>query len=278
MEIQKIDGTMLRKMFEFGAQNLETYKSNVDELNVFPVPDGDTGTNMSMTFANSIRELDKLKNDELYAVSKTASSGALFGARGNSGVILSQLLRGLAKANKGKQVLDIKAAADGIKAAEGADAVVCTVPGVPVRLCFADCAPVVLVAPGGFAVVHSGWRGTLARISAKAARVLCERTGADVADVWAYVGPHVGAGDYEVSEELIGRFRGEFGARIEPSSRHLDLASAIGCALEEAGVAPGRVAWVGGSTASETDRFFSYRASGGHCGRHGAIALMPGTD
>ena len=117
MEIQKIDGTMLRKMFEFGAQNLETYKSNVDELNVFPVPDGDTGTNMSMTFANSIRELDKLKNDELYAVSKTASSGALFGARGNSGVILSQLLRGLAKANKGKQVLDIKAAADGIKAA-----------------------------------------------------------------------------------------------------------------------------------------------------------------
>ena len=117
MEIQKIDGTMLRKMFEFGAQNLETDKSNVDELNVFPVPDGDTGTNMSMTFANSIRELDKLKNDELYAVSKTASSGALFGARGNSGVILSQLLRGLAKANKGKQVLDIKAAADGIKAA-----------------------------------------------------------------------------------------------------------------------------------------------------------------
>ena len=117
MEIQKIDGTMLRKMFEFGAQNLEIYKSNVDELNVFPVPDGDTGTNMSMTFANSIRELDKLKNDELYAVSKTASSGALFGARGNSGVILSQLLRGLAKANKGKQVLDIKAAADGIKAA-----------------------------------------------------------------------------------------------------------------------------------------------------------------
>ncbi|WP_295361723.1 DAK2 domain-containing protein [uncultured Pseudoramibacter sp.] len=117
MEIQKIDGTMLRKMFEFGAQNLETYKSNVDELNVFPVPDGDTGTNMSMTFANSIRELDKLKNDELYAVSKTASSGALFGARGNSGVILSQLLRGLAKANKGKQVLDIKAASDGIKAA-----------------------------------------------------------------------------------------------------------------------------------------------------------------
>ena len=164
------------------------------------------------------------------------------------------------------------------EAAEGADAVVCTVPGVPVLLCFADCAPVVLVAPGGFAVVHSGWRGTLARISAKAARVLCERTGADVADVWAYVGPHVGAGDYEVSEELIGRFRGEFGARIEPSSRHLDLASAIGCALEEAGVAPGRVAWVGGSTASETDRFFSYRASGGHCGRHGAIALMPGTD
>lgn len=132
------------------------------------------------------------------------------------------------------------------EAAEGADAVVCTAPGVPVLLCFADCAPVVLVAPGGFAVVHSGWRGTIARISAKAVRVLCERTGADAGDVWAYVGPHVGAGDYEVSEELIGRFRDEFGARIEPTRRHLDLGAAIGSALAEAGVAPERVAWVGG--------------------------------
>ncbi|MCH4071962.1 DAK2 domain-containing protein [Pseudoramibacter sp.] len=117
MEIQKIDGAMLRKMFEYGAQNLEIYKKNVDELNVFPVPDGDTGTNMSMTFANSIRELNKLKNDELYAVSKTASSGALFGARGNSGVILSQLLRGLARANKGHKTLDVKGVAEGIKSA-----------------------------------------------------------------------------------------------------------------------------------------------------------------
>jgi DAK2 domain fusion protein YloV len=117
MEIQKIDGAMLRKMFEYGAQNLEIYKKNVDELNVFPVPDGDTGTNMSMTFANSIRELNKLKNDELYAVSKTASSGALFGARGNSGVILSQLLRGLARANKGRKTLDVKGVAEGIKSA-----------------------------------------------------------------------------------------------------------------------------------------------------------------
>ncbi|MGN0193593.1 MAG: DAK2 domain-containing protein [Pseudoramibacter sp.] len=117
MEIQKIDGAMLRKMFEYGAQNLEIYKKNVDELNVFPVPDGDTGTNMSMTFANSIRELGKLKNDELYAVSKTASSGALFGARGNSGVILSQLLRGLARANKGHKTLDVKGVAEGIKSA-----------------------------------------------------------------------------------------------------------------------------------------------------------------
>jgi DAK2 domain fusion protein YloV len=117
MEIQKIDGAMLRKMFEYGAQNLEIYKKNVDELNVFPVPDGDTGTNMSMTFANSIRELNKLKNDELYAVSKTASSGALFGARGNSGVILSQLLRGLARSNKGRKTLDVKGVAEGIKSA-----------------------------------------------------------------------------------------------------------------------------------------------------------------
>ena len=85
----------------------------------------------------------------------------------------------------------------------GADAIVCTAPGVPVLLCFADCVPIVLTAPGGFAVVHSGWRGTLARIGAKALSVLCERAGCVPADVTAYVGPHVSGNDYEVSPELL---------------------------------------------------------------------------
>ena len=97
MKINTIDGSLLKKMFEYGAKNLEINKKTVDELNVFPVPDGDTGTNMSLTFSNSIKELGKNSGTGLYSVAKTASSGALIGARGNSGVILSQLLRGLAE-------------------------------------------------------------------------------------------------------------------------------------------------------------------------------------
>ena len=92
------------------------------------------------------------------------------------------------------------------EARAGADAVVCTAPGVPVLLCFADCVPVVLVAPGAFAVVHSGWRGTIARIAEKAARTLCAEAGCAPADLLAYVGPHIGAADYEVSEELAASF------------------------------------------------------------------------
>ena len=92
------------------------------------------------------------------------------------------------------------------EARSGADAVVCTARHVPVLLCFADCVPVVLVAPGGFAVAHSGWRGTIARIAAKAARVLAEECGCEAADVSAYIGPHVTGEDYEVSQELLDRF------------------------------------------------------------------------
>lgn len=75
--------------------------------------------------------------------------------------------------------------------AEGCDAIVCTAHDVPVMLCFADCVPVVLVAPNGFAVVHSGWKGTIARISAKACQALCEAAGCNASDVSAYIGPHI---------------------------------------------------------------------------------------
>lgn len=74
---QTIDGKELKKMFEVGAKNLELNKKTVDELNVFPVPDGDTGTNMSLTFKNAVAELNKLGHDSLHGVAKTASSGAL---------------------------------------------------------------------------------------------------------------------------------------------------------------------------------------------------------
>ena len=159
-------------------------------------------------------------------------------------------------------------------AAAGADAVVCTVPGVPVLLCFADCVPVVLTCAGGFAVAHSGWRGTIARIAASAARELADAAGVPVSEISAYVGPHIGYQDYEVSPELAERFCAEFGPEASPDGRHLDLGYCVRAALEGAGVAGGSIVEAAVSTASATERFFSYRAENGRCGRHAAVAVM----
>ena len=95
--IQYIDGKQLRDMFVSGANNLKNHKEIVDKLNVFPVPDGDTGTNMSLTISCAIKELNKVENDDIGQLGKALSKGSLMGARGNSGVILSQIIRGLAK-------------------------------------------------------------------------------------------------------------------------------------------------------------------------------------
>lgn len=160
------------------------------------------------------------------------------------------------------------------EAAAGADAVVCTAADVPVLMCFADCVPVILAAPGAFAVVHSGWRGTIARICATAARALAEEAGCAPAEISAYVGPHIGAADYEVSAELAQRFSAAFGPEVLLGERQLDLGRAVIAALTEAGVPREHISVFESSTSSATDRFFSYRASGGTCGRHGALAFM----
>ena len=88
---------MLRKMFLAGAANLEAKKEFINELNVFPVPDGDTGTNMTLTIMSAVKEVQALENPDMVSMAKAISSGSLRGARGNSGVILSQLLRGFTK-------------------------------------------------------------------------------------------------------------------------------------------------------------------------------------
>lgn len=99
MGIQKIDAKLFSKMFLAGAKNLENKKEWINELNVFPVPDGDTGTNMTMTIMSAAREVSALGGDaKMEAICKAISSGSLRGARGNSGVILSQLFRGFTKA------------------------------------------------------------------------------------------------------------------------------------------------------------------------------------
>ena len=97
MEITSINTEVLSKMFLAGAKNLDAKKEWINELNVFPVPDGDTGTNMSMTIMSAAREVSALENPTMAQLSKAISSGSLRGARGNSGVILSQLFRGFCK-------------------------------------------------------------------------------------------------------------------------------------------------------------------------------------
>lgn len=93
----KINAELLAKMFLAGAKNLEVKKEWINELNVFPVPDGDTGTNMTMTIMSAVKEVNSLESINMQDLAKAISSGSLRGARGNSGVILSQLLRGFTK-------------------------------------------------------------------------------------------------------------------------------------------------------------------------------------
>ena len=113
MTSNKIDAKMLSKMFLAGANNLESHKEWINELNVFPVPDGDTGTNMTMTIMSAAREVAALGDEpEMLTLCKAISSGSLRGARGNSGVILSQLLRGFTKSVSDKQELTIEVLAD----------------------------------------------------------------------------------------------------------------------------------------------------------------------
>ncbi len=105
--IKTIDAQMVAKMFLGGAKNLESKKEWINELNVFPVPDGDTGTNMTLTITAAAGEVSNLENLNMETLAKCISSGSLRGARGNSGVILSQLLRGFTKGIKDQEELDV---------------------------------------------------------------------------------------------------------------------------------------------------------------------------
>lgn len=188
------------------------------------------------------------------------------------------------------------------EAAEGADALVVTVPDVAALLCFADCVPMIAVRPdGAFAVIHAGWRGVYARIAQKAALVLAgapaawsaalpgqaDSHGKDEAlrkpeapacgacalsDMNFYIGPHICASCFETGADVQEMFEKEFGPETVRGGRTIDLERALRVQLEEAGADPARIASSGRCTQCEPDRYFSYRASGGTCGRHGAFA------
>ncbi len=106
-----IDAKLLARMFLAGAKNLEVKKEWINELNVFPVPDGDTGTNMTLTIMSAVKEVNNLEDIQMATLAKAISSGSLRGARGNSGVILSQLLRGFTKGIRDLEELDAVALA-----------------------------------------------------------------------------------------------------------------------------------------------------------------------
>lgn len=119
MAVKTINTEMLQKMFLAGAANLEAKKEFINELNVFPVPDGDTGTNMTLTIMSAAKEVKALENPDMVSMAKAISSGSLRGARGNSGVILSQLLRGFTKEIREYKEIDVNVLA---KACERATA------------------------------------------------------------------------------------------------------------------------------------------------------------
>lgn len=166
------------------------------------------------------------------------------------------------------------------KADGGCDGIVVSCPGAGALLAFADCLPLVMVAPSGaFAVVHCGWRGTVAGIASKALARLLSLAQCQASQVNAYIGPYIHEECFEVSGEVAQQFEEAFGAgagiTTAPNAldkAHVNLGRAVRADLCNAGMDAARIADVDICTACSTDRFFSYRAEGGVTGRHGAFA------
>ncbi len=114
---QELDGQDLKRALVTAKAQLERHIDEVNSLNVFPVPDGDTGTNMFMTMASAVKAIEETEDTSVAIVSASAAKGALMGARGNSGVILSQILRGMADSMKEKETLSSRDLAQALRAA-----------------------------------------------------------------------------------------------------------------------------------------------------------------
>ena len=115
--MKSINGAMFAKMVINASRLLEINREKIDSLNVFPVPDGDTGTNMSLTIKSAVAEVKKCTSNTLADIAESASKGALRGARGNSGVITSQIFRGMCAVLKDSQSIDVKTFAKALKSA-----------------------------------------------------------------------------------------------------------------------------------------------------------------
>lgn len=155
------------------------------------------------------------------------------------------------------------------------DALLTSLPRVPLLLCFADCVPVILVAPGpAVCAVHAGWRGCAAKIASQGVLALAEEARCEPSEVRAYVGAHIGPCHYEVDARTLSHFVNTFGTVARAESGGLDLGAVVTTDLTDAGVDSCNIARLGICTAEATDRFYSYRAEGGVTGRHGALVCI----
>lgn len=155
---------------------------------------------------------------------------------------------------------------------QGCDGLLVSLPRVAALLCYADCVPVILVAPTGqFAVVHAGWRGVVNGIAVSALKQLAEHCPAEEVNI--YLGPYIHGECFETGEDVHQQFFELFGSGCVYDGTHIDLGAALRISLQAAGANPERIVEVGGCTMCHPEKWFSYRASGGTCGRHGAFAV-----
>ena len=162
---------------------------------------------------------------------------------------------------------------------QGIDALIIEPPQVAALLCFADCVPIIIVSPSStFAVVHAGWKGMLGGIVQKAFRLLMhsdQTKGSSFSpkDYNIYIGPYIHSECFETGEDVCLAFVEAFGSSCMRDASHVDLGQALRLSLEREGVDHMRIADVNVCTVCNNDRFYSYRAQGGVCGRHGAFAV-----
>ena len=163
------------------------------------------------------------------------------------------------------------------EAREGADALVVTCKDVCAMLCYADCTPIILVAPNGaFAVIHAGWRGVVSRIAQVAAKNLCDLANVDPCTLNAYIGPYIHEECFEVGNDTYRIFEEEFfdcRDSVCKNGTHVNLGTAIASTLLGCGLEDDRILDLDACTVCNDGKFFSYRASGGKCGRHAAMAF-----
>ncbi|WP_165252484.1 polyphenol oxidase family protein [Adlercreutzia sp. ZJ304] len=169
------------------------------------------------------------------------------------------------------------------KAAKGADAIVVSACNIAPILCFADCVSVIAVAPSGnFAVAHAGWRGVIAKTAVKAVRMLIDLEAhttikPDITQIASsinvYIGPHIGACCFQTGQDVREQFIQQYGKSVLSGADCVNLSYAIEFDLKSIGIDARRIVNCGICTVCNSQNYFSYRASGGKCGRHSAIAV-----